>query len=141
MVVFTWSARNVAALVMGLAIISVSLYNVSQGFDDLEEQTIEVDTQRMAQMAEVMDHRPGAVVEMNFDEPYETVALAEDHVLLQRGENEEERDILMAHAVDPAELRDVASVCLVNNGDHLTLSQTCELPDMMPEPGPQEPMR
>lgn len=136
----TWSARTVAAIIMGIVILTVSLYNVGQAFSDADEKAEEVDVRRMAQMIEVLDHRPGTVIEMSFPEEYSYIALEEDRIVLGEEDDELGHDILTANDIEPGEISDTRVVCFANDGSSLTLTEDCELPDMDPDDEPEEPV-
>lgn len=128
--VFIWSSKVVAALVMGMVILSVSLYMVAQAFEDIKQQRAEVDTRRVAQMAEVLDHKPGTVVQINFDATYGSVELTDDQVMVARTDGTEStRDINVHSDVGGGSVSDAEHVCVANDGGELTLSDSCDLPD------------
>ncbi len=124
---FVWSARTVGALVIGITILSVSLFNIGQAFSNIDEESMEVDVRRVAQMVEVIDHRPGTTVEITFDESYSVVELAEDQVAIEYDGRRLSQDIRPFNDIETGSLSDTDTICLVNDGGSLSLTDGCGL--------------
>lgn len=80
-------------------------------------------------MVEVMDHRPGTMVNMTFDNTYSEVALEADQVSIQHNGNTLTRSIKPSNRVEISSLANVDTICLANNGDALSLTAECEMPE------------
>lgn len=122
-----WTARNIAAMLIGVTLLGIALYGVFQGLDNVTEHRSATDTRRVAGMLEAVDHKPGTVVRLNFAAKY-TVELAEDSVTV-RGSSSPKRQIIHLHSdVSTGTISDTTYVCVRNDAGTVSLSEDCSLP-------------
>lgn len=120
------TARFVAAILIGMTILGVSIVGVMQGFDNIETTRSVADARRVAGMLEAVDHKPGTVARLNFVQPY-SITLEEGSVTLRGDVLPVRKNINLHSDVSSEELNMVQHVCISNDGEGVELSQNCGL--------------
>jgi hypothetical protein len=125
-----WTARMIAAVLIGLTVLGVSVFGVMQGLDSIREGRANADARRIASTLEAMDHKPGAVARLNFVQDY-AIEVVEGAFTIQSGSIAPRRhkinlndDVVMTGSMDA-----VSYVCIRNTGSRVELSSDCSLPD------------
>lgn len=122
-----WTARTIAATIIGLAIVGISVFGVIQGMNDIKEHRANTDIRRMAGMLEAVDHKPGTVVRLNFVPEY-SIDVAEDSITLRRDSIQPRQHKINLHNdISSGSLDGVSHVCIRNDGGQVEVSQNCDL--------------
>ncbi len=123
-----WTARTVAATVIGLTILGIAIVGVMQGMTSINENRADTDIRRLSSMLETVDHKPGTVVRLNFVPDY-TIELDAGSVTLRRDSISPRQRVINLHSdVSETTIENAGHLCILNDGDALEASQDCELP-------------
>lgn len=121
-----WTARTIAAVIIGLTILGVSVFGVTQGLESIKEHRANADTRRVAGMLEAVDHKPGTVARLNFVQDY-AIEIADGRLTMQAGSVPARRHKINLHndISTGGSLDSMGYVCIKNTGDQLEVSSDC----------------
>lgn len=124
-----WTAREIAAVIIGLTILAISITGVFGGMNSISGERASTDIRRISSTLESVDQKPGTVVRLNFATEY-SIEVESDGILLHHpSAPSRRRDASLLSDVSTGDLDGVDHICVRNDGDTLKISQDCSLPE------------
>lgn len=118
--------KFIGAGLIAIAFVSIAFNNVASTQDLNAQVNADIDSRRLAQAMEVVDHKDRAQVQLTFGVEYDTIEISGQQVVFREGEEEIGHLIFLNTSVEEQTLTRTQTVCLIKE-DTIRINGTCPL--------------